>query len=132
MDKQMIEEMAKCKSCYERFGKCYVKDRATCTDWTRAANQYEQGYRLISENEVVVSRAEYNDLKGLEKHFDDYLIKEIVATRKEMVETFATKLENRLDNVDIILHEDNGDKYLSFSEVVELIHEICKEITEVK
>ena len=123
MDKQkQIEEMAKCKSCYERFGKCYVKDRANCTDWTRAVSQYEQGCRLILENAVVVSRAEYNDL-------NDYLIKEIVATRKETAEKFATKLENRLDNVDTILHEDNGDEYLSFNEVVELIDEICKELT---
>lgn len=49
---------------------------------------------------------------------------------KETAEKFATKLENRLDSVDIIIHEDNGDNYLSFNEVVELIDEICKELTE--
>ena len=43
----------------------------------------EQGYRKINENEVVISKAEYNDLKGLEKRFDDYLMKEIIGTRKE-------------------------------------------------
>lgn len=51
---------------------------------------------------------------------------------KETAEKFASKLENRLDSVDIITHEDNGDEYLSFNDVVELIYEILKEITESK
>ena len=56
-------------------------------------DKIEQGkLKEIPENAVVVSRAEYNDLKGLEKHFDDYLIKEIVATRKETAKEIANWL----------------------------------------
>lgn len=53
------------------------------------------GYRKITEGAVVVSRAEYNDLKGLEKHFDDYLIKEIIETRKETAEKCYYGLASR-------------------------------------
>ena len=132
MDKQkQIEEMAKCKSCYERFGKCYVKDRANCTDWTRAVSQYEQGCRLILENAVVVSRAEYNDL-------NDYLIKEIVATRKETAEKFARLVEFH----SVSTRDENGREIFTISALglKEILHEefgipyneICKEFTEVK
>ena len=59
---KQIEDMANCKSCYERFGKCPIKDRATCLDYTRAVCQYEQGCRIISEGSVVLSKEEYNAL----------------------------------------------------------------------
>ena len=51
-----------------------------------AEEMYDKGHRKLTENSVVLSREEYNDLKGWEKKIDDYLIKEIVATRKETVE----------------------------------------------
>ncbi|MBE5764019.1 MAG: hypothetical protein E7339_00255 [Clostridiales bacterium] len=55
---------------------CYISTR-------QAKTLYNAGYRKIPEGSVVLSKEEYNDLKGLEKHFDDYLIKEIKETRKE-------------------------------------------------
>ena len=45
-----------------------------------------KGWTKLPEDSIVISREEYNDLKGLEKKFDDYLIKEIIATRKETAE----------------------------------------------
>ncbi|MBE5756904.1 MAG: hypothetical protein E7342_03795 [Clostridiales bacterium] len=53
--------------------------------------------RIIDKESVVLSREEYNDLKGLEKKFDDYLIKEIVATRKETAEKIFDILYQWLD-----------------------------------
>lgn len=61
---------------------------------------------LIPENAVVVQRAEYNDLKGLEKHFDDYLIKEVVATRKETTEKYLNKAREILAKL-MEIYEDN-------------------------
>ena len=52
----------------------------------------QQGYRKIPQNNVVLSMEKYNDLKGLEKKFDDYLIKEIVATRNETAKKIFSDL----------------------------------------
>lgn len=125
MDKQkQIEEMAKvisvnCGECYT----CKYRGAINCVDFLSAEELYNAGYRKIPEGAVVVSRAEYNDLKGLEKHFDDYLIKEIVATRKETAEKFARLASEAFLKVNCI-DLDEWDWYRN------KIDEICKEITE--
>ena len=60
---QQIEEMANCSPCYERYGKCPIKDKTNCNRWTRAVNQYEQGYRKIPEDAVVLTKVEYESLR---------------------------------------------------------------------
>lgn len=60
-----------------------------------ACDFYENNVRKLTEDSVVISKSEYNDLKGLEKHFDDYLIKEIKETRKETVEKLVKELERQ-------------------------------------
>lgn len=76
----------------------------------------------IGENMIAVLRAEYNDLKGLEKRFDDYLIKEIVETRKEALEKVRTMLSDFLDDYALF------DKMF----LKRKIDEICKKIMEGK
>lgn len=83
---KQIEEMTKafCEVAHYDFCKdtaCHV-----CPIKLFAVKVYDKGYRKINENEVVISKEEYNDLKGLEEKFDDYLIKEIKETRKETAE----------------------------------------------
>ena len=81
---EQIEEMANCNPCYERYGECPIKDKATCTSWTRAVNQYEQGYRKISEEAVVLTKEECEHKVILdEDHFERALNYEREKARKE-------------------------------------------------
>jgi hypothetical protein len=92
---------------------------------------YNAGYRKIPENAVVILDEEMEE-------FAETLLKSpqmqktmnrlIKAWEKETAEKFAQALENRLDSIDTILHEDNEEEYLSANGVGELIDEICKEI----
>ena len=86
---------------------------ADLPDWI-AESLDHKGYRKIPENAVVLTR------------------EELQARDKELAEKFAKILENRLESIDTILHEDNEEVYLSANELGELIDEICKEITEGK
>lgn len=121
MDKQkQIEEMAKtyCQNGFKCGDNCQTNG---CRVYEVCTELYNAGYRKISENVVVISRAEYNDLKGLEKHFDDYLIKEIVETRKETAEKFAEKVSKAFIGLNCIdIDEWNWCQ--------KKIDEICKEI----
>ena len=81
---KQIEDMANCKSCYERFGKCPIKDRATCLDYTRAVCQYEQGYRKIPEGSVVLSKEEFDE---------DYVTKQDRDYWKNKTEILGNKLK---------------------------------------
>ena len=71
-DKEMIEEMANCKLCYEKLGNCGVKDRKYCFEWKQAVRQYEQGYRKFPKDSVVLSKEEYDCLKRIEKAYDPF------------------------------------------------------------
>ena len=102
MKQKQIEEMANCKSCYERVGNCYFKDRAICTKWTRAVNLYEQGFRKIPENAVVLTREEYDKLKKQDLFMKDYTSAEVLEsetkkTRKETAEKFAKEFHARIN-----------------------------------
>lgn len=92
----------------------------------------EQGYCKIQENSVVLTREEYDDMfsfKTTRGGFYNILDTVRKVERKETAEKFAQALENRLDSIDTILHEDNEEVYLSANGVAELIDEIAKEIT---
>ena len=81
---QQIEEMANCSPCYERYGKCPIKDKTNCNRWTRAVNQYEQGYRKIPEDAVVLTKEECDSKVILdEDHFQRVLDYEREKARKE-------------------------------------------------
>ena len=87
---------------------------------------------IIPENAVVLTNEEFWALsnKFSKKELDEIVEFHKKKTRKETAEKFAQALENRLDCIDTILHEDNEEKYLSANELGELIDEIAKEITE--
>lgn len=78
---------------------------------------YNAGYRKLDDHAIMALRK----AKDMEERI-----------RKETAEKFAQELENRLDSIDTILHEDNEEEYLSANELGELIDEICEEITEGK
>lgn len=81
---EQINEMANCNPCYERYGECPIKDKATCTSWTRAVNQYEQGYRKIPEDAVVLTKEECEHKVILdEDHFERALNYEREKVRKK-------------------------------------------------
>lgn len=58
---QQIEEMANCKPCYQRFGKCPLEDKAGCSDYTRAVNMYEQRYRKVPNGAVILTPKERDE-----------------------------------------------------------------------
>lgn len=129
MDKQIEEMVITAYPIYATMEDELRKEAIECMhSYPIFERLYKAGYRKIPENAVVVSRAEYNDLKGLEKHFDDYLIKEIVETRKETAEKFALKL------ADYFVEHCGGKLFigLTLQEWYKMIDEICKEITEGK
>jgi hypothetical protein len=100
-----------------------------------AEDLYNAGCRKIPENALVILDEEMEE-------FAETLLKSpqmqktmnglIKAWEKETAEKFAQALENRLDSIDTILHEDNEEEYLSANELGELIDEICREIAEGK
>lgn len=94
-EQEQIEEMANCNPCYERYGKCPMKDKTTCTDWTRAVNRYEQNYRKIPEGSVVLTKDEYKKLKALPEKVHDEMeerMKEEVSIEKRMGYKIAEKV----------------------------------------
>jgi hypothetical protein len=150
MDKQigevneMVEEMEKV------IEEAMAKARRTLGGHNNIAIFYatmliNAGYRKIHEGAVVLTREEYerllkeetlcerlgNDIDVKLKYIYE-LEDKVAQERKETAEKFAQALENRLDSIDTILHEDNEEEYLSANELGELIDEICEEITEGK
>lgn len=49
---------------------------------------------------------------------------------KQVIKEFVAKVENRLDSVDVILHEDNDEEYVSLNGVLSLIDQAIKEAEE--
>lgn len=90
---EQIEKMANCSPCYERYGKCPLKDKTTCNRWTRAVNQYEQGYRKIPEDAVLLTKEECDNKVILnEDHFERALNYEREKARKETAKEILTYL----------------------------------------
>ena len=58
---QLIEEMGKCKVCYQRFGKCPLENKSPCTDYTNAENMYERGYRKVPDGAVILTPEERDE-----------------------------------------------------------------------
>lgn len=120
MANQIIEEMS--EDLYEAWRNDIIIGNKY--EWVME-RLYNKGYRKIPENVVIVSKAEYNDLKGLEKHFDDYLIKEIVETRKETAEKFA-KMAKKWNDEAVL----GGWVEVELAVINNAIDEIAKEIKE--
>lgn len=94
------------------------------------------GYRKFPKDSVVLSREEYHDLLNKDftcfvggQHKTDHCLylEEAQKASKETAEKFVEKLENGIDNLDIILHEDNDEQYVSINQLLEFIDEIEKQ-----
>ena len=99
---KQIEEMAKViKSaneinCIRTCDNCnYYNDDSKCISFGQAIALYEQGYRKLPENSVVLSREEYEKLKMLEEgHITCEDVLEFVEkARKETAEKIINMLK---------------------------------------
>lgn len=78
-----------------------------------------------------------NQLSEMEEQRDRqaYIAEELIQEKhrwteqagKETAEKFAEKLENGIDNLDIILHEDNDEQYVSINKLLKFIDELAKQ-----
>lgn len=94
---QLIEEMAKCKVCYQRFGKCPLENKSPCTDYTNAENMYERGYRKVPDGAVILTPEERDEeLKACNEKQAE-LENEIYAlkTNYDCLSEHCTDLENK-------------------------------------
>lgn len=112
---KQINEMAKeiFNTCAWRFGKP--------NDYKEIFNDIAEdliklNYRKLPKDSVVISKEEYNDLKGLEKKFDDYLIKEIGATRKETAKKILNGMYKEILSIEEI-HKEKQSKIYSFNDI---------------
>lgn len=104
---EQIEEMANCNPCYERYGECPIKDKVTCTSWTRAVNQYEQGYRKIPEGSVVLTKEECEHKVILdEDHFERALNYEREKARKETAKEIE-RLKAEIERLERVINDQN-------------------------
>ena len=71
--KKQIEEIANCKLCCQELGSCGVKNREYCPVWKQAVRLYEQGYRKIDKDSVVLSREEFEEKLSM-AHILDYVL----------------------------------------------------------
>lgn len=72
---KQIEEMARsccsriyktCEECIKESEKVFGKtDIDDCECYSYARKFFNKGYRKVRENEIVISKKEYNRLKGL-------------------------------------------------------------------
>ncbi len=115
MDKKQIEEMAKnsggCDYPHRSCEKCWCKEEKECSAYAYAKSFYEQCYRKITENEIVISKEEYEGLKSTikrlrayDKERDIQLHANLISkTRKETAErdfnAIIKALEERKDRV---------------------------------
>ncbi len=115
---QLIEEMAKCKVCYQEFGKCPIGNNP-CREYTNAENMYERGYRKVPDGAVILPPEERdeelkacnekqaeleNEIYGLKTNYDCLcghctdLEKKIVAA-ENMIDSQAKEIDRlKADN----------------------------------
>ena len=124
MNKEMIEEMAKViKSaneinCIRTCDTCgYYDDDSKCISFGQAIALYEQGYRKLPKDSVVLSKEEYEKLKNesIDKLFaDDKFFKEEFKANEEYLQKRANrdyvklvKKQARKETAEKILNEVN-------------------------
>jgi hypothetical protein len=111
-----------------------------------AKTLYHNGVRIIPKDSLVITQQEYLNTVTKTRAEFEYVYKDKVVLPREEYEKeklklfaksynqgsketagkFAKKLENGIDNLDIILHEDNDEQYVSINQLLEFIDEIEK------
>lgn len=150
-DKEMLEEMV--EEILQEFTNCYSEEDKDCL--IEIIRNYipknavvlakeEINKKYVSVEMYELAKAFHNEkCAEFEKLCYDYLkLKDIInekiaseiadyvaKTRKETAVVFAEKLENGIDNLDIILHEDNDEQYVSVNQLLEFIDEIAKQFS---
>lgn len=116
-----IEEIAKiiCGGC----GSGEECMHGLCAAWYNAEKLYNAKCRILPEDSVILSGLELADYK----HYKEYT-KSLAMVEKETTNKFARKLENGIDKLDIILHEDNDEQYVSVNQLLEFIDEISESL----
>lgn len=79
---------------------------------------------LISKEKLLEIAKDYTEMADLH----DKIYKEKVQVYKQAVKDYMTKLENRLDEVDIILHEDSDEEYLYINGLLDLMDKVAEEM----
>lgn len=92
-EQEQIEKMANCNPCYERYGECPIKDRTNCTPWTRAVNQYEQGYRKIPKDALVLLIGKDN--QPLDEKTIEYFVNHNQEIRKETAKEILQNMKEK-------------------------------------
>lgn len=86
---------------------------------------------LDRERELEKQISELEEQRDRQVYISENLIQEkhrwTEQARKETAEKFVKKLENGIDNLDIILHEDNDEQYVSINQLLKFIDEIAKQ-----
>jgi hypothetical protein len=137
MDKQMIEEMARIiafdlcpkRRIHANYGEeaqCYSDNNfAECKEIKNVVDKLiNAGYRKITENAVVLTREEYDNMfsfKTTRGGFYNILDTVRKVERKETAEKFAERLKK-------VIHERDYVEGYAYLGICEEIDEICKEI----
>lgn len=119
---QLIEEMAKCKVCYQRFGKCPLENKSPCTDYTNAENMYERGYRKVPDGAVILTPEERDEeLKACnEKQAELKAEIEILKIQNNNLEIAFDRLNARSErfesNMKVVLEIEKRNAVKEFAE----------------
>lgn len=79
---------------------------------------------LISKEKLLEIANDYTEMAELRGEMH----KEKVQVYKQAVKDYMTKLENRLDEVDIILSIDSEEEYLYINGLLDLMDKVAKEM----
>lgn len=152
-DKERIEEMAKvlhdrivdktwrAEKVAKELYKIAVPDGSVVLskEEYEKLTQFEKKCHAMAKEQEESCREGYLDgyergLSELKEQRENYVKKNLKLfaraynqARKETAREFAEKLENGINNLDIILHEDNDEQYVSINQLLELIDEGAKQ-----
>ena len=135
MDKQMIEEMAGCKDCYDNLGHCPSQDnKEICPCYKNAVENYKQGYRKIPENAVVLTEERLKAI--IEEEYKKSLKGKVVLTKEEAEQVYRTvkahgELLKDLQEAKSVFEEEMEEAQKKFvKQLEEAEKEIRKETAE--
>lgn len=112
--KKEIEEIAQCKNTFGFIcADCEFKN--ACDRYILAAELYEQGYRKIPENAVVLTKEEYKQIYNDERASyyraeslfieNDFLHRKLVQSRKETAREIFELLKSKLFDLGNVVTE---------------------------
>lgn len=123
-----IEEMAKVIESVKLYGIDNYGRKISHHSALELAEELLKHYQSkLPEGSVVMSEKEWQQIKNSLYYSKEELEKKLERARQETAREFAEKLENGIDNLDIILHEDNDEQYVSINQLLKFIDELAKQ-----